>query len=92
MKGRAIIRNVMQLHGVGPKDFFGYTRLPNVTKARRIAALEMRDAGMTISAIARLLRRSPSTIKYNVEPVYRERRRVGYLAYYHARQEQGASA
>lgn len=81
MRGREIIKEVMEKRRVGPKDFFGTNRMPHVLRARAAAIKQMREAGMSQAAIGRIMKRSYSTIQYWVHPEYRQRHRAYCLTY-----------
>ena len=82
MKGREIIKGVMRRYRIGPVDFFGYSRLPRLVKARRRAAREMAEAGISIPVIARLMQRHPRTVAYHLKPDQRARSLARSARYY----------
>jgi chromosomal replication initiation ATPase DnaA len=84
--GREIIKAVMEKHGVGPKDFFGATKLSHIVEARRVAMKQMLAVGMTKRAIGRVMKRNHTTVSYWTCPGQRDRRRD----YYKARKPQAA--
>jgi chromosomal replication initiation ATPase DnaA len=83
MTGREIIKTVMADRGIGPKDFFGKSRVPHLVRARAAAMKRMRDAGMSKATIGRVMKRDYSTVRYWTQPEYR-RRRLAYGLAYHA--------
>jgi chromosomal replication initiation ATPase DnaA len=83
MTGREIIKTVMADHGIGPKDFFGKSRVRHLVRARAAAIKQMREAGMSNSTIGRIMKRDYSTVRYWAHPEYR-RRRLAYGLAYHA--------
>lgn len=64
MKARPILKEVMARHSIGPKDFFGPSRLPHTVGARRAASVELRKAGLSKRAIGRLINRDEKTVAY----------------------------
>lgn len=80
--GREIIKDVMASAGIGPKDFFGRTRLPHVVAARCLAIARMRAAGIGVAATARAMRRNNSTISYWSTPGVREWKKAYYKRYW----------
>lgn len=66
MKGRAIIKGVLLRSGIGAKDFFGPSRFRHMSQARRTAAVELSQAGLSKSAIARLIKRDEKTVRYHL--------------------------
>lgn len=74
MKGQAIIEAVMAKHRVGPKDFFGAGWPAHVVAARKAAALRLHAAGFRVPAIARVMRRDRSSVRYWLRPDYRAHR------------------
>ena len=85
MKGREIIKDVMSRYRIGPKDFFGYSRMPRLVKARKTAAKEMHEAGISVPVISRLMQRNPRTIFYHLDPSQRERSLARSARYYAAK-------
>ncbi len=85
MKGRAIIRDVMQSRRIGVKDFFGASRMTHLVNARRIAIMRLKKAGFNDAAIARLMKRNYSTVRYWLRPDYRQRSMAYSNAYWTAR-------
>lgn len=92
--GRDIIKDVMKCAGIGPKDFFGRTRLAHVVAARCLAIARMRAIGMGVAATARAMRRNNSTISYWTTPGVREWKKAYYKQYWltHPRQRKQARA
>jgi chromosomal replication initiation ATPase DnaA len=84
MKGHEIIKDVMRQYKIGPKDFFGHSRLPRLVRARRVAARRMFEANISVSVIARLMQRHPRTVAYHVDPGQRERSLARSARYYAA--------
>ncbi len=84
MKGRAIIRGVCAHFRIEPADFFGKRRHPCLVHARHIAIQQMTAAGMRQAAIARLMKRDHSTIRYWQAHDEMAARRRTYFATYHA--------
>lgn len=85
MTGRDIIKDVMHRYRIGPKDFFGSSRLPRLVKARRSAAKQMFEAGLSVPVISRLMQRNPRTISYHLNPIQRERSLARSRQYYVAK-------
>jgi chromosomal replication initiation ATPase DnaA len=83
MTGREIIKVIMAERGIGPKDFFGDSRMRHVVRARAAAIRQMRDAGMSNVTIGRVMKRDYSTVRYWALPEDR-RRRLAYGLAYHA--------
>jgi IS30 family transposase len=83
MTGREIIKGVLVRSGIGPKDFFGKSRVTHLVRARAAAIKQMRETGMSNATIARVMKRDYSTIRYWAHPEYR-RRRLAYGLAYHA--------
>lgn len=92
--GRDIIKDVMKNAGVGPKDFFGRTRLAHVVAARCLAIARMRAAGIGVAATARVMRRNSSTISYWTTPGVRQWKMAYYKQYWvtHTRRRKTARA
>lgn len=82
MRGRAIIKDVMRRHKIGPLDFFGYSRLPRLVRARRSAIRRMAKSGMSVPVIARLMQRNERTVAYHLKPEQRQRSLARSARYY----------
>jgi chromosomal replication initiation ATPase DnaA len=82
MRGKAIIREVMRQFNIGPKDFFGTSRVTHLVNARRDAIRQLTEAGFSLAAIARLTKRHYSTVQYWTHPSYRERQIAYSLNYW----------
>lgn len=88
MKGRDIIKDVMRRYRIGPEDFFGYSRLPRLVRARRTAARRMHAAGISVPVISRLMQRDQRTIFYHIDPLKRERDLARSARYYAAKRDE----
>ena len=84
-KGRAILKEVMDRRGVGPKDFFGAGRMKHIVLARRTAIKVLKAEGFSSAAIARLMKRNVSTVDYWIKPEYRARSMAYCLNYMRVR-------
>jgi hypothetical protein len=90
MKGRAIINDVLRVHGVSSDDFFGLGRMPQFTAARIEAAVRLDAAGLGVCAIARMMKRNHGTVSYWLRPDLRAARRDYYARYWTARRGEPA--
>jgi chromosomal replication initiation ATPase DnaA len=61
-RAQTIIRNVSRKHGYVPDAICGESQRAGVTKARRAAAMELRDAGYATTEIGRLQRHHTTVI------------------------------
>ncbi len=59
-----ILRAVLDLYRIRLADVIGPRRLPEFVRARRTAALALRDAGLGYSEIGRLLHRHYTDVMY----------------------------
>lgn len=59
---RAIILEVAERHGVDATDLHGPSRLPHLCRARWDAMHRLRDRGLTLARIGRMLNRDPKTV------------------------------
>jgi len=80
-RGREIIREVMREHMLCADDFFGTLRHRHLVKARRTAALRLRDAGYSCTQVARMLKRNHTTVLnyYEAMPEAKRARRFNRL-------------
>lgn len=82
MTGNEIIANVLARTGISDADFFGPLRTSRMTDARRMAIADMTAAGMTVSEIARAIRRNHATVMYWQSEDMRRHRKAYYEAYH----------
>lgn len=61
-RGREIIKDVLREHMLHADDFFGTLRHRHLVKARRAAALRLRDAGYSCTQSARMMKRNHTTV------------------------------
>lgn len=73
MTGPEIIADVLARRQIGRVDFFCRSQLPHLVKARRAAILALGRAGLKTKAIAALVQRDKSTVRY-----YRRTPRVAH--------------
>ena len=88
MKGRDIIKGVLRSYRIEPKDFFGYSRLPRLVRARQTAARQMHKAGISVPVISRLMQRDQRTIFYHIDPAKRAHDLARSARYYAAKREE----
>jgi intein/homing endonuclease len=77
-RGREVIKEVMREHMLCEEDFFGTLRHQHLVKARRTAALRLRDIGYSCTQTARLLKRNHTTILNYLDnmPEAKRKRRI----------------
>jgi hypothetical protein len=80
MKSRDIIKAVLTDHSLCAEDFFGSSRQPYLVTARMDCARRMKDAGYEFAAIARYMKRNPTTVLYYLSPDMRGRKKDYYTA------------
>jgi IS30 family transposase len=78
----SIVLNVCAECGVTAEEFFGNGRTRKLADTRKLAISQLREAGFSSRAIARLIRRNYSTIQYWSYPEYRARRKTYYKNYH----------
>lgn len=76
------IEAVCRLHLVTREEFFGPRTTKRIVAARKMAIDAMRAKGLSVEAIARVMKRNRSTIQYWVYPGVHQRRIQKYLARY----------
>jgi hypothetical protein len=81
---QSIVLTVCAEYLVSPADFFSHRTDRRFVRCRVEAIRRLRAAGFSQAAIARLVKREYSTVRYWLHPKYRERRKVRQLAAYHA--------
>lgn len=90
MTGKEIIASVLARTGVSENGFFGPGREPAQTAARAMAIREMDQIGMSTSAIARIVRRDRTSVRYWQRDEVRQERSAYYQAYYEQRKSETA--
>lgn len=71
----ARIAEICFQHMVTPEEFFGPLRSRHLVAARKAAIDVLREAGLSLNACARLIKRDKSTVYYWVHPRIRDRKR-----------------
>jgi hypothetical protein len=80
---KSVVLTVCEEMGVSSAEFFGPGRSRRLTKARLVAIERLREAGFSVRATARLIKRNYATVMYWIRPEYRVQR-AKYAAKYHA--------
>lgn len=86
---KSIVLEVCHEYKIQPDEFFGNGRDRRLSNARRIAIMRLKQAGFSNAGVARLMRRSYSTIQYWLFPEYRARR-TEYFRRLHASRNERA--
>lgn len=84
MTASEIVEAEMRRRMIGPKDFFGTTKLAHIVAARRAAILALDQAGFDLRDITKVMRRERTSILYNLRPEMRANHRA-YFAVYSAK-------
>jgi len=63
---RAIILDVAERHGIDPSDLHGPSRLPHLCRARWEAMQRLRDRGLSLPMIGRMLNRDHKTVLHGL--------------------------
>lgn len=79
----SILLAVCERHGVTVEDLKGSSRLPEISRARGEAIKALYESGITMVAIAKMMRKKKSSVQYWIYDGYRASR-VGYYRKYHS--------
>lgn len=77
---KSIVFSICEQHKVLPDEFFGRSRSQRLAACRRDAIIALREAGMSVEACAKLVKRNISTAHYWLKPHNRAHRKASMLA------------
>lgn len=72
----SIVLAICSEHDIAPADFFSGGTGRHLVQARVAAIHRLRDAGFNQAAVARLIRREYSVVRYWLHPEYRARKKL----------------